>query len=152
MKKMTKQLFAVTLLIFAVMALLPKAQAQANYTVLLPGGTNNIAADTNKVYSLDAVAMRSQQVSLLLSFKLSGAGTEPLSFTFAPTDGAGNVSTISDQAVVFSVPAAGTGTVNFITNWNWGAIPGYRLTGITNGNTNAFATNITVKVISKTGL
>jgi hypothetical protein len=86
----------------------------------------------------------------VLDFKLNGAGTGNVDFKLTPTDSAGNLSTLTGEVRLYRIVANGTTTVRSITNVPALGISGYRLSI---ENTNAAAvTNITAKVILKTGL
>lgn len=146
-----KKLFQV-LIVSAIATLGLVAESKAQYTTLISGGTNNIAATLSTTPNADVVTLKGSSMSLLLSFKLTGAGTDVVTFTFKPTDAAGNVSTVAAQALTFPVTANGTTTVNYLTNVTVGAMAGYRLTLVTNAAAAVAVTNLTAKAIVKPGI
>jgi hypothetical protein len=146
------KIFKQILLVAAVVLVSASAFAQADvkYISGLNGGTNNVSAAGTNTYTTDISAPKTANFGLVLDFKLNGAGTGNVDFKLTPTDSAGNLSTLTGEVRLYRIVANGTTTVRSITNVPALGISGYRLSI---ENTNAAAvTNITAKVILKTGL
>lgn len=151
MKKLFSSILTLALLAIAVTFAVPKAEAQLAIVVLIPGGTNNVSATTTAAYTTEYPfsATKSTQVAIQGTLKTISAMTENITFTFD-----GSVDNVSWEGSVatLTIPASSaTELVTYGTNITVGARGFFRLSSINNQNSSA-ATNIALKVSTKTGL
>lgn len=130
----------------AITAIAAQAQSRQPATLLNPG---NVTTSGTSNYTAAVVVNTADYCGIGISFKLDGAGTDPLLFKFAKSvDGTTFESTPS---VTVSVSANGTSTVNAFSSATVQGAWALRLAQIV-GSTNANATNIVVKAFPKSFL
>jgi hypothetical protein len=132
------------------MAMAPKARAQWGVygpNTLTSGSTNDVRALTTNTLNKVMEVTQYKEVGLLLSFKMTGAGTSNVVFRLDESlDGS---TWGSNQRLVFALAGNGTTAVNFITNINTTGIGYLRLTSADNTNASGTFTNVTVVISTK---
>lgn len=133
------------------MALLavPQAHAQLDITVLMAGGTNNIAASTVRNYTNSIPVTRGSQFALMgVATAVSSGATSNAFLTIDRSVDGSNW-----ELGVHRLPIAinGTTALPSSTNWSVGAYGFYRVRAIENTNTVAL-TNLTIKYSVKPGI
>lgn len=146
---------ALAIAVLSIGAFAPEAKAQADVTTFIGSGTttNNVAAASTNTYAIDISAPKSGNIALSLICTMSNATNSTVNWVFKPVDGNGNVSTVAGQWTTVPVIVQTNSRAEvYITNFNWGSVPVWRLTSIGNTNAGAYVTNIIGKAIKKTSI
>ena len=136
----------------AIAAIAMAGNALAQYTLQstsLNGGTANVAAaTTNAVTTPVLTVVKSSDVAIQASFKLTGAGTSAVVFNF---DESIDNSSWKSNSRTLSVTPAGTTTVVNMGNYTLGGAGFLRLSSVQNPNSAAI-TNLVLKYSYKSGI
>lgn len=152
LKSLACGLLALTLLLAC--SLPATAQQYQVLSTIAAGGTYQIGPTNSLTTSnINGVvsATKWDEFLLAINFKLNGAGTTPINFTWQRSaDGTSYGTTLGDGQGSFTITPAGTTQVNFLTNITMGSAGYWRLSYITNASgANEAITNLVIKAWQK---